>query len=189
MPVANAAVTSIGSLPDWERGNLRSGMRSPGLRQVASGTKIFRVASQNATGADPEAGGWWFSQKAFNKIMEFAVQHDTTKGGLGFAIRRAMAVLYGWNDCDLLVEGRLKRSVKVFYGKGHKQREMAPNGMTVTFEGWSDLDQWYIPGLTERVDQPGRRQYTQLSDFGKSIIEVYRTCPIASYRWYTPNPV
>ena len=184
MSVANENVSSIHSLPDWEQDNLRSGMRAPYLRQVARGTKIFRAASKTSWKADPEAGGWWFNQKAFNKIMAFAVQNDKSCGSLGFAIRRAMAVLVGWNDCDLLVEGRLKQSVGLFIGRGHKQREITNAGKTVVYKGWTNVDQWYIPGLTEQVVKGEEKKYQQLNSFGRSVIDVYRICPIDSYRPY-----
>lgn len=191
MPIANPHVTSIRDLPQWEQNLLRSGMRSPRLRKMSAGTKVYRVgsAASAAAGAtrraDPEAGGWWFGQKAFNKIMADCVQHDSTNGGLGWSARRAMAVLFGWSDCDVLVEGYLTESVALFYGKGHKQSEMSPVGK-VTYEGWKDVDQWYLPGMTERVSGGGTKTHTKLSSLGKSAIHVYRTCSIRSYKWYSP---
>jgi len=188
MPVANN-ISSIRDLPKWEQDLLRSGMRSPRLRQVSSGTKIYRFADLSNTSieavkrADPEAGGWWFGQKAFNKIMADCVQHDTVQGGLGWSARRAMAVLYEWSDCDVLVEGYLKKSVRMFQGRGHKQRESCPIG-TIVFEGWDDVDQWYIPSISQREQVDRKRTHTRLNSFGESVISVYRVCSVKSYQWY-----
>lgn len=188
MPLANT-INSIRDLPQWEQDLIRSGMRSPRLRHVSAGTKIFRLGDASNTSptadrrADPEAGGWWFGRKAFNKIMADCVQSDTGELGLGWSGRRAMAVKYEWSDCDLLVEGYLKRSIKIFQGKGHKQTESSPIG-SVTFEGWSDVDQWYIPSISRRDVVGQNKTHTRLNSFGEGVINVYRVCRISSYRWY-----
>ena len=184
MPVANPEIRSVRDLPGWERTMLLSGMRSPRLRQISPGTKLYRVADRarsqcdDGSQADPEAGGWWFGQKAFHQIMRDCIELDTTKGGLGWSARRALAVLFGWNACDLLVEAYVRKPVKIFKGKGHTQREQAPIG-NVTFTGRDNIEQWYIPSITEREPLSGGRTRTRLSSFGQSV-------PISSYQWYKP---
>ena len=172
------------SLAPHEKANLLSGMKSPAVRRLSPGTKLFRVADSSKASStdgkvDPAAANWWSGQKAFNKMMKYCVEQDSLGRGLGYAAREASAVLFQWSDCDVLVEAYVKRNVSIFYGKGNAQSEMF-GGASVTFTGWDDIEQWFIPGASERVELGAGRRHTRLSSFGKSVIEVYRICPISS---------
>lgn len=172
-----------------EKDNLLKGMMGPAVRRLSPGTKLFRVAdATKATSGksddsgkmnfvDAEAGNWWFSQKALNKIMSYCVQSDEADRGLGYAAREALAVLFGWNDCDLLVEAYLAKNVHVFYGKGNPQGDS-----NHSFSGWKDIEQWFIPQVTTyEVDRTGQSK-TSMNDFGKEVIKIYRTCSIRSVK-------
>lgn len=181
MPDLNATVEYKGvSLTQRELDNLLSGMKNPTVRRLSPGTKLFRVADASRAQdsvfqVDGEAGGWWTGQKAFNKMMQYCVQQDKADRGLGYAAREACAVLFGWSSCDLLVEAYVKTNVNIFFGKGNPQSEGG-----VTFKGWDDIEQWFIPGIAERGDRAGGGQHVRLSSKGKSAIEVYRTCSLRS---------
>ncbi len=185
MPVASDQVVFQGvTLTQREKTNLLSGMKSPAVRRLSPGTKLFRVADVSRAQSDAfkvggAAGGWWSGQKAFNKMMEYCVEQDGLNRGLRYAAREASAVLFGWSDCDLLVEAYVKKNVKVFYGKGNPQSE-SHGGTDITFTGWDDIEQWFIPGLSEVADLGAGRKHARLNSFGKSVIEVYRTCTIRS---------
>lgn len=173
-----------------EHNELCSGIETPRKRTLSPGTKLYRAADQNksaGTGGDtvfdPAASAWWSGQKAFNKIMAYCVQMDEGDRGLGYAAREANAVLFEWgNDCNLLVEAYLKTSVTVFFGKGRAQKGNAPDLGSYEFKGWDDIEQWFIPGQTERVENGPGRYRIQLTASARSVIEVYRTCSIRSAR-------
>ncbi len=181
MPAPNDVVDYLGiSLTQREWTNLISGMASPRVRRLSPGTKLYRVAdasrAQSATSkVDGEAGGWWVGQKAFKKMMRYCVQEDKLNRGLGYAAREAAAVLFGWSACDLLIEAYTTSNVKIYFGKGNPQSEGG-----VTFSGWDDIEQWFIPGLGEYVASAGGNSHTKLSEKGKSVLTVYRTCSLRS---------
>lgn len=181
MPAPNDIVEYLGiSLTQREKDNLISGMAAPSVRRLSTGTKLYRVADASRANStdkrvDGEAGGWWVGQKAFQKMMRYCVQEDMLDRGLGYAAREAAAVLFGWSACDLLIEAYTTGNVKIFYGKGNPQSEGS-----VTFTGWDDVEQWFIPGLAEYVPGAGGKSHVKLSAKGKSSLTVYRTCSLRS---------
>ncbi|APZ93758.1 hypothetical protein [Fuerstiella marisgermanici] len=185
MPATSDVVVYQGiSMTKWAKTNLLSGMKSPAVRRLSPGTKLYRVADKkrmdNEAGrVDPEAANWWSGQKAFNKMMKYCVEQDSLGRGLGYAAREASAVLFQWSDCDMLVEAYVKKNVKIFYGRGNAQSENF-RGTNVTFGGWDDIEQWFIPGMSQRDALGGDRQHTHLSAKGASVIQVYRTSSIRS---------
>ncbi|MCA9057584.1 MAG: hypothetical protein KDA85_03765 [Planctomycetaceae bacterium] len=167
-----------------EKENLLSGMNAPALRRLSPGTKLYRVADAARSRSEAfqiagEAGAWWTGQKAFGKMLQYCIQQDKEDRGLGYAAREACAVLFGWSSCDLLVEAYVKKNVQVFHGTGNPMSETR-GGSTVTFGGWADIEQWFIPGLTEVVSTGGDNKRVQLNAHGNSVIEVYRTCSLRS---------
>lgn len=181
MPNPNDLTAFMGvPITSREKANLLSGMASPAVRRISPGTKLYRVADQSraestTSRVDGEAGGWWVGQRAFKKMMRYCIQEDQLDRGLGYAAREACAVLFGWSSCDLLVEAYVTSNVKVFYGKGNPQ-----SGGGTTFSGWSDVDQWFIPGMGNRVSTGASSTHVKLSAKGKRAIEVYRTCSLRS---------
>ncbi|MFK7819259.1 MAG: hypothetical protein AB8G99_11105 [Planctomycetaceae bacterium] len=176
----NEVVNFLGlSLTRREKDNLLSGMAAPAVRRLSPGTKLYRVADQGRASSttskvDGEAGSWWFGKKAFGKILQYCLQHDELGRGLGYAAREACAVLFGWSSCDLLIEAYTIGNVRIFYGKGNPQSEAG-----VTLPGWDDVDQWFIPGISERVSSAGTT-HTKLSAKGGAKIKVYRTSSVRS---------
>lgn len=164
---------------EFEKNRIQDGMENPAVRKLSPGTKIFRVEQkkQKESGQSVElaAGTWWFGQKAFNKMMKYCVQDDKADRGLGYASREAMAILFGWSDCDLLIEGYIGQNTEIFYGKGKPQGDKQGK-----FEGWKDVEQWFIPQVTDYVDLGGGKSQTKLSEAGKKKIQIYRQCPLRS---------
>ena len=182
------------SLPQREYDSLRKGISLPQARQLSVGTKLFRVVDErDLTGertgdshhpsgntSDPGAGNWWCGQKAFNKIMEYCVQYDVDHRGLGYAFREACAILFDWgSNCDVLVEAVLTKSTWVFYGPGKPKRGRIYD-VRYKFSGWSDIEQLYIPNITERVGTIQDGSHIQLSGSPNSTIQVIRTAKITS---------
>ena len=166
---------SLTTIPDWMRSLLLSGIRSPHVKHISPGTKLFRFSSSQLPPDRWAAGPWWFGQDAFNRIKEDLLQSPHGMG-MGWSARRAMAVRQGWSRMDILVEARLNESMKIFSGRGTKQhREMLPNGMYVTWEGWDDVDQWFLPFINDR---------TGMTPMGQSAISIYRQGPVASYQLF-----
>lgn len=168
-----------------EKENLLSGMKGPAVRRLSPGTKLYRVADASRSRSDSfqvdgEAGAWWVGKKAFGKMLQYCIQQDTEDRGLGYAAREACAVLFGWSACDLLVEAYVAKNVKVFYGKGNPQTGDDSTGTAHTFPGWKDVDQWFIPGLAEKVTRADSSGHVRLSEHGKSVLNVYRTCSLRS---------
>lgn len=168
---------------EFEKSRIVSGIANPAVRKLSPGTKLFRVADVNSvsgTGnhqADGEAGNWWFGQKAFNKIMSYCVQTDQADRGLGYAAREALAILFGWSDCDLLIEAYLAKNATVFFGKGNPQGEG-----TQKFKGWADIEQWFIPQVTDYQQHASGKSTTKLSARGQEVIKVYRQVTLRSVK-------
>ncbi|MCA9047976.1 MAG: hypothetical protein KDA89_04570 [Planctomycetaceae bacterium] len=175
---------------EYER--MADGIRNPGIRRLSPGTKLFRVADRRDSGGernnnriDPGAGNWWCGIRAFNKNMEYCVQHDQGNRGLGYSFREACAILFEWgSNCDILVEAILTRNAWVFYGQG-KRKSGTLNGVSYDFNGWPDIEQWYLPNITERVGSGGSNTHTRLKGAPHAVIQVYRTTDIRSLQRIT----
>lgn len=170
-------------LSDYELKALTSGMNQPAVRKFSTGTKIFRVASEKSVigtatkKSDGEAGNWWFGKKAFNKIMKYCVEQDKDDRGLGYASREALAILFGWSDCDILIEGYLTKTVEVFTGKGNPQGQGSDK-----FKGWDDIEQWFIPNITQIDKSASGKEHVKLIATGAQAIKVYRQVAIRSVK-------
>lgn len=173
MPVLNDGL-SLDSVPEWMRNLVKSGIRTPRVRHLSPGTKIYRFASSSVPQPQQAAGPWWFGQKAFAWIKQDALDNHGRGFGLGWSGRRALAIRQGWSRVDVLIEASISEPINIFYGRGTKQyREVMPNGMYVTWEGWPNIDQWFIPFINDR---------SGMTALGKRAINVYRSISIDSYQ-------
>ncbi|MEZ6129832.1 MAG: hypothetical protein R3C59_14205 [Planctomycetaceae bacterium] len=112
--------------------------------------------------------------------MEYCVQGDVDKRGLGYAFREACAILFDWgNDCDVLVEAVLTKSTWIFYGPGKPKRGRICD-VRYKFSGWADVEQLYIPNITERVGTVQGGSHTRLAGAPNSTIRIIRTTGITS---------
>jgi len=168
---------SLDSVPDWMRSLVLSGIRSPRVQHLSPGTKLFRFSNSMLPNDKWAAGPWWFGQYAFNQIKRDTLETENgSEFGIGWSARRAMAVRQGWSKMDILIEATLVESMKVFVGIGTKQfREEMPNGMYVTWEGWTNVEQWFLPFINDR---------SGMTSMGRSAVQIYRTSKVESYQLF-----
>ena len=75
-------------------------------------------------------------------------RHQAGGLGLGTVARSAGAVQPSWSLMDVSIKARLLDDLNAYSGKGRTQyRDLLPNGMYVTLQGWPEIDQVYIPNL------------------------------------------
>lgn len=166
----------LADVPQWMRELIKSGIRTPRVRHVSPGTKIYRFASSTVPKANWAAGPWWFGAKAFQQIKRDAVDNYEKGFGMGWSGRRALAIRQNWSRCDVFVEATIAAPINIFCGTGTKQyREVLPNGMYVTWEGWPSIEQWYIPFINDR---------SGMTTLGKKAINVYRSEKVTSYQMF-----
>ncbi len=176
MPVHNEDL-DLATVPVWMRELVKSGIRSPRVRQLSPGTKIFRFSNSSVAAASQAAGPWWFGDKAFQQIKRDALGNHDKGFGLGWSGRRALAIRQEWSQVDVLIEATIAEPINVFSGLGTKQyRERMPNGMFVTWEGWPQVDQWFIPNINDA--------FSMMTPLGKKVITIYRAHQVDSYQLY-----
>ncbi len=166
---------SLDGLPKEVAERVLSGIRNPTVKQLSPGAKLYRFASSKYPPASWPAGPWWVQQQAFHRIVQEAAQQPA-EFGLGWAARRALAIQQGFSTVDAVVEATVAETIYVFCGRGTKQyREQAPNGIYVTWEGWPDIEQLFIPNISDGG---------KLTPAGQRVLNIYRWCLITSYQWF-----
>lgn len=141
----------LSKLPDIAR----SGLRSPRVVTLTSGQVLFRFASTTNPREIWAAGPWWMYEHDYNKIvaayLESRAQHGEDGLTLGFLGRAAAAVKQAWSKTDVVVKAVVNNNVKAFAGGGRSQyNEPLPNGMHVTWRGWPNVEQLFIPNIGDR---------------------------------------
>lgn len=141
----------LSKLPD----TARSGMRSPRVVTLKSGQVLFRFASTTTGSEMWAAGPWWMYEHDYHKIiaayLESRAQHGEDGLTLGFLARAAVAVKQSWSRTDVVVKAIVNNDVKAFAGTGRSQyNESMPNGMHVTWRGWPNVTQLFIPNIGDR---------------------------------------
>jgi hypothetical protein len=154
---------------------VRSGVRNPHVKSLSPGAKLYRFACSSVSKPLWPAGPWWIQQTAFHQIVQQVVQQPDGLG-LGWTARRALAIRQGWSTVDAVVEAIVAEKINVFCGFGKKQyREVAPNGMYVTWEGWPNIEQLFIPFISDKAG---------LTKIGQRALTIYRSDTIASYQLF-----
>lgn len=141
----------LNKLPDIAR----SGLRSPRVVTLTSGQVLFRFASTTSRRDTWAAGPWWMYEHDYHKIiaayLESRAQHGEDGLTLGFLARAAVAVKQSWSRTDVVVKAIVNNDVKAFAGAGRSQyNESMPNGMHVTWRGWPNVTQLFIPNIGDR---------------------------------------
>lgn len=154
---------------------VKSGIRAPRVRRLPPGMKLYRFACADNAPTHWPAGPWWVGQKTFHRIVQEAIRQDS-QFGMGWAARHALAIRQQWSKVNALVEAVVAEEIYVFAGTGKNQyREPAPNGMLVTWAAWPNVEQMFLPHISDRFG---------LTDLGRRALTVYRSAPITSYQLF-----
>ncbi|MGB9180918.1 MAG: hypothetical protein WCB68_16925 [Pyrinomonadaceae bacterium] len=137
----------------WEV--LFSGMRSPRVKLLPAGLTLFRFASSDKPPETWAAGAWWIADHDYRKILAehrvSQIRHRKDGLTLGYLARAATAVRNEWSLMDIVVKAIVREDVMAFVGYGHTQhKEILPNGMYITIQGWPEIEQIFIPNISDR---------------------------------------
>lgn len=91
------------------------GIENPSIGFLPAGTPIYRFGS---TRTQASFGCWWFGQKQYYQIENFAALNKLT---FAYAARILTAVLEEYNDFNYVRKGSTKKSLRVFYGESLPQ--------------------------------------------------------------------
>ena len=70
---------------------------------------------------------------------------------------------------DILVRGMVSEDINVFTGPGATQyHEEMPNGMLITYKGWKNIEQLYLPNISDRSG------FTPLGLKAISVLSAYK---------------
>lgn len=156
--------------------DVTSGIRSPRVRKLTPGTKLYRFGNADFPPSSWPCGAWWFGRTAFNRIVQDAIANPDF--GLGWAGRKKLAVRQCWNKVNGLVEATIKEEIYIFAGRGtHQYHEMMPNGMKITWLAPANIEQWYLPNIS-------LPRGAGLTAEGRQALSVYRTAKVESYQLY-----
>jgi len=127
------------------------GMISPTRHSINRGITLYRFASGNTSLERAATGGWWVAQKEFEKMSNFAQQHDVH---VAMAARMLCCVPPEWSDMGLLVRARVNSPILAFRGLGNDVSVKHKDGGKVNMKAHNStaarrLHQLFIPGLVE----------------------------------------
>jgi len=138
-------------------------LRTPYVVTLIRGQSIYRFGNSQVPTGLVAASPWWIREQDYRRILANA---QPGKISTGFAARISLAVKQSWrNPMDMLVRAIVLEDIKVFCGVARTQyREQAPNGMFITWRGSKNIEQLFIPGISQR--------YVGLTDMGRRAIQV-----------------
>jgi hypothetical protein len=141
----------LSRLPD----NARAGLRSPQVVTLNAGQGLFRFSSTSSPQHLWAAGPWWMYEHDYQKIVaEYQLsraRHGEDGLTLGYLGRAAMAVKQSWSKMDVVVKAIVSQDIKAFAGLGRSQfNERMPNGIRITWKGWPNVQQLFIPNISDK---------------------------------------
>ena len=113
-----------------------------------------------------QASPWWYREREFLILMARA---KSSSLGL-LQVRLDAAVLQSWSKMDVSVRATVRRQMDAWMGTPRTQSEVAPNGMQITMPGCFDIQQLFIPDIT---DASGMLTY-----YGRTALSVEETQPL-----------
>jgi hypothetical protein len=142
---------SLSKLPE----SARAGLRSPRIVTLNAGQVLYRFASTSLAQQLWPAGPWWMHERDYQKIVaeyeRSRARHGEDGLTLGYLGRAAMAVKQSWSKMDVVVKARVGHDIKAFAGLGRSQfNEQMPNGIRITWQGWPNVEQLFIPNISDR---------------------------------------
>jgi hypothetical protein len=147
----------------------RAGLRQPRVVTLNAGDILFRFASTNRPKDRWAASPWWMFERDYRRIIK---AHEESDLSLGLLARSAMAVQPSYSRMDVAIKAVVLQDINAFCGLGRPQyREVLPNGMYLTLRGWSDVEQLFIPNIS---DSAGR------TSLGYQALHVMRQKTVAS---------
>ena len=155
---------ALDDLPSGVIRELTKGIANPSPVKLRPPLRLYRFTDKARGPLGGMVGPWWITENDFRKILDARERSRKAHGGdtsaalsLGFLARWAVAVPQEWQEdgrpivrttMDMLVVGDLRRPVAAFVGRGGRQDEVAPNGITMHWSGWPTITQIYIPSLS-----------------------------------------
>ena len=139
--------------------------------ELRPGEELYRFSDSNPKGRcffGYQASPWWFRKREF-LILKTRVQSSSL--GL-LQARLDAAILQKFSHMDVLVRAIVRRQVDAWMGTPKPQSEIAPNGMRITMPGCKDIQQVFIPDIT---DISGMLTY-----FGRTALSVEETTMLNS---------
>jgi hypothetical protein len=123
-------------------------LKHPTYYLLELGERIYRFASSGSKSVfGYQASRWWLREREFNMLCE---RSKRGRLGLGLQARFDLSVLQSWgNRMDVLVKATVRRKVEAWMGCPKTQRETAPNGISIKMPGCQDIQQVFIPGITD----------------------------------------
>lgn len=141
------------------------GLRSPRVVTLAHGEFIYRFTSSQTPHNLVAASPWRIREQDHRRIL---AKVPGGKLPTGFVARSSLAVRQSWGSLmDVLVRAVVAEDMKAYCGSVRTQhRKQAPNGMFITWRGAADIEQYFIPGISQ--PKPG----TGLTDLGRRAMQV-----------------
>jgi hypothetical protein len=122
-------------------------LKSPTLYVLHPPERLYRFASSSTSPFGYQASRWWLREREFDLLASRAKKNNAS---IGWQARIDLAVCQTWgNKMDVLVRGTVRRQVDAWMGVPKKQRETAPNGIMLTLPGCPDIQQVFIPDITD----------------------------------------
>ena len=135
------------------------------------GEELFRFADSSPKDRaffGYQASPWWFREREFLILMG-----RVKKSPLGLLqVRFDAVILQSYSQMDVLVRAIVRRQLDAWMGTPRPQSEIAPNGMRITMPGCKDIQQLFIPDIT---DVSGMLTY-----YGRTALSVEETTPLNS---------
>ena len=152
------------------RDQLAAGVVGPEHVRLNPNLRLCRFTDRKHGPDNGLVSPWWMTENDFLKIVAAREQSRRAHNGdkskslsIGFLARWAAAVPQEWQQgdgphssttVDLLLRADLRVPIDAFVGRGRAQREQSPNGITVTWSGWPEITQLFIPAFSRKQMPP-----------------------------------
>lgn len=160
---ATSSTPSVQSLGTARLKDLKSGISNPTYMRLTPPLRLCRFTDRRYGSLNGVVSPWWIVESDFLKIIAARERSRAVHGGdkaralsLGFLARWAVAVPQEWQrdggfkptTMDLLLRADLRQPLDAFTGRARVQREISPNGIDITWSGWTEVTQFYFPALS-----------------------------------------
>jgi hypothetical protein len=127
-------------------GRIRGGMSFIEEDKIRVGEVIYRVGHSNKTADENISSPWWMRDSLLYYIMNSAEAAGTNEQQL---YRMKCAVSYDFGVADILLQVRVKKTLRAFTGRGRPVIDQAPGKAGLTWFGAFEIAQLFIPGLRD----------------------------------------
>jgi hypothetical protein len=158
---------AIASGFNGEKGEIIGGMSFITEDKVRSGDVIYRIGHSNKERAINISSPWWMRDAAFRHIMGASEAADSDPQEL---YRMKCAVSYDFGVADIVLQARVKQTLRCFTGRGRPVYEDKEKKQGRCFFGAVEIAQLFIPGLRDFK----RQGPTPLCNASIEVIEEFK---------------